>query len=524
MLREELGWDGHVVSDCTAIELMGDAKYDGCAPPYPPVDCKPDPFSGHNFTHGVVETASVAFTAGVDSNCGPFYRMWLGALAANGSVAQADVDLAVTRVYRTAVRLGLLDDPAEGRPYAQLDAAAVDSPAHRALALTAARESIVLIKNDAAVSAPILTLSGGGKGLKLAFIGPHANSTQAFLSNYHGDNRLVDSHSPLAAALARGLDVVYSRGCNICDSVPPGFPNMPCTTKSFDTSGIAPAAAAAAAADVAVLYLGSDQTTEAENFDRSAITLVGAQEQLLAAVLAANSNTVVVFVSGGVVSSPAAISGAPSILYSFYGGELAGEAIVDALTGVVSPAGKLPVTMYLPSIALRDIRDVDLASAGGITHLYFNQSVLRPFGWGLSYAQFSFEASFGATRVGALRVSRGALAAGPAGTLTTLRVRATSAAASTMASDCVVLVFLRPRAAAAATAAAAALPRQALVAFVRLRAIAPGDAREHEFELSARAMFGAFRGERGVLVPPRGTYGLSVGDVDAEETLEVEVE
>ena len=128
MLREELGWDGHVVSDCTAIELMGDAKYDGCAPPYPPVDCKPDPFSGHNFTHGVVETANVAFTAGVDSNCGPFYRMWLGALAANGSVAQADVDLAVTRVYRTAVRLGLLDDPAEGRPYAQLDAEGLEHP------------------------------------------------------------------------------------------------------------------------------------------------------------------------------------------------------------------------------------------------------------------------------------------------------------------------------------------------------------------------------------------------------------
>ena len=184
MLRDALDWDGHVVSDCTAIELMGDAKYDNCKPPYPPVSCKPDSFPGHNFTVGPVETAQAAFKAGTDVNCGPFYEMWLAGLVANGSIAQADVDLAVTRVYRTAVKLGLLD-PSAGRPYAQLNASAVDTPAHRALAQLAAAESLVLLKNDGdgAGGSPLLPLRGGGAGLKIAFLGPHANSTQALLSN-----------------------------------------------------------------------------------------------------------------------------------------------------------------------------------------------------------------------------------------------------------------------------------------------------------------------------------------------------
>ena len=65
------------------------------------------------------------------------------------------------------------------------------------------------------------------KSAKLAFIGPHANSTQALLSNYHGSNSLVDSHSPLQAARAAGLSVTHAMGCNICDfpfGTSPGFP------------------------------------------------------------------------------------------------------------------------------------------------------------------------------------------------------------------------------------------------------------------------------------------------------------
>ena len=326
------------------------------------------------------------------------------------------------------------------------------------------------------------------------------------------------------AARARGLSVTFAQGCNICDEVPPGFPNMPCT-KASDSSGIPAAAAAAAAADVAVLFIGSDQTSEAENFDRSAITLQGVQEQLAAAVLAAQPKTVVVFISGGGVSSPATVSGARAVLYAFYGGELGGEAIVDALVGAVSPAGKLPVTLYLPSIAARDIRDVDLASAGGITHLWFPGPVVRPFGFGLRYAEFAFEASldgtFGAAAPWRIKLSAdgslGAAAAEPR----RLHARISSAAASAMASDCVVLVMLRRL--DVDSSAGPSAPRQALVAFTRLRGLEPGEARVHTFELTAEALFRAFRGADGAIAPPRGRYRLRVGDVDAPAELGVEV-
>lgn len=269
----------------------------------------------------------------------------------NGTVPLSLLRTSVSRIYRSAILLGLLD-PIDAQPYAKLGAESVDNAAHRGLALQAAQESLVLLKNSppapnsptsaSASSTPLLPLA---PGKRLAFLGPHANSSQAFLSNYHGENTLVNANTPLLAAAAAGLTVTYSPGCAICDTLPPGFPNMPCT-RSGDESGIPAAVAAAAAADVAVVFVGLDQTSEAENFDRGNLTLPGAQEALVLAVLKAQPNTVVVLVSGGVVSSPPIVHAAPAILQAFYGGELAGPAIVSALVGAFNPSGKLPLTMY----------------------------------------------------------------------------------------------------------------------------------------------------------------------------------
>ena len=117
-------------------------------------------------------------------------------------------------------------DPMAGQHYPLIQPDQVDSAANRAAALTAAEESIVLLKNDGC----LLPLAASAK---VAFIGPHANSTQALLSNYFGRNTLVDSHSPLQAAVAAGMHVTYTAGCNICDVVPAGFPNMPCVRLSL---------------------------------------------------------------------------------------------------------------------------------------------------------------------------------------------------------------------------------------------------------------------------------------------------
>ena len=100
---------------------------------------------------------------------------------------------------------------------------------------------------------------------QVAFLGPLANATTQLLSNYHGSNTLVESHSPLLAARARGVRVRHARGCNVCDVVPEGFPNMPCPDgHASDTSGFKEALDAAAAAQVAVVFVGLDQTRAAD--------------------------------------------------------------------------------------------------------------------------------------------------------------------------------------------------------------------------------------------------------------------
>ena len=120
----------------------------------------------------------------------------------------------------------------------------------------------------------------------------------------HGQNTLADSHSPLLVAQRRGWAVSYERGCNVCDQQPKGYPNFPCQVKDSDAdrSNFTRAAAAAQAADIAVLFLGNDQTTEAENFDRYSLALPGAQQALLEAVAAVQPNIILVLQNGGPIA------------------------------------------------------------------------------------------------------------------------------------------------------------------------------------------------------------------------------
>ena len=315
----------------------------------------------HRYTSTANATIAAALVqGGVDLDCGTYYPEHMCQALTDGAVSQGDIDQGARRVFRAMLRLGFFD-PMEDQPMVlSLGAKDVDSAASRALAREAAAQSMVLLKHQG----DLLPMDGAdgrldARAVRIAFIGPHANATTDMLSapQYHGANTLVDSHSPLLCARRRGWNVSFSRGCSICDWVPAGYPNQPCSKgppgakpdqplPPPDTSGIAAAAKVAAASDVAVLFMGADQTSEAENFDREHLGLVGAQEALLSAVVAVSPRVILVLIHGGPIAVESAVA-APqvlAILDAFQPGELGAEAILDVLDGSVAPAGALPYT------------------------------------------------------------------------------------------------------------------------------------------------------------------------------------
>jgi beta-glucosidase len=157
LLRGEWGFNGYVVSDCGAID---------------------DIYQRHHFVNTAEEASAMALKRGTDLECGNTYRALVAAVK-QGLVSERDIDRAVKRLFTARFRLGMFDPP-EMVPYAKIPFSANDSAEHRRLALEAARESIVLLKNDHNT----LPLR---KDLKsIAVIGPNANEVSVLLGNYNG--------------------------------------------------------------------------------------------------------------------------------------------------------------------------------------------------------------------------------------------------------------------------------------------------------------------------------------------------
>ena len=214
--------------------------------------------------------------------------------------------------------------------------------------------------------------------------------------------------------------------------------------------------------------------------------------------LAAQPNTVVVLIHGNSLSSALLAQSAPAVLAAWFGGELGGDAIVDALDGTISPAGKMPVTTYHANFTQRDVRVTDLRADGGITYRWFAGPVQTPFGFGLSYSTFSYKWAERAPPREAAATSE-------------LRVSydVTVVNTGTVASDCVVLGFLT-----AVAGSHADTPLRRLFEFTRLLALQPGEARDVHFALGAKALRFTDRDGRPVLASA-GRVGVEIGDVVA---------
>ena len=136
-----------------------------------------------------------------------------------------------------------------------------------------------------------------------------------------------------------------------------------------------------------MLFLGADQTTEAEGYDRVSLTLVGAQQDLLTEVLAVAKQVVLVLVNGGPIDISTAVASEKvvAILETFQPGELGGDAMIEIMDGTASPSAKMPYTTYFQNFTSRDFREVDLRAGAGTTYWWFKGPVLFPFGFGLEY-------------------------------------------------------------------------------------------------------------------------------------------
>nr|WP_253767515.1 glycoside hydrolase family 3 N-terminal domain-containing protein [Goodfellowiella coeruleoviolacea] len=368
LLRDEWGFDGVVVADYFGLSFL-------------------------ETLHGVAadagEAAALALAAGVDVEL-PTVRCYgepLAELVRAGTVPEALVDRAVTRVLTQKCELGLLDPGWSPRPAAltQQDRVDLDPPANRALARRLAEESVVLLANPRGV----LPL---GRPARVAVVGPLADDPLALLGCYsfpahvgtaHPDTGLGVAIPTFAEALTAALpgsEVGVAAGCGVRDE---------------DRSGMAEAVDLAAGADVCVAVLGDraglfGRGTSGEGCDAPDLRLPGAQAELLDRLIDTGTPVVLVVSSGRPYALGGVIDRLAAAVQVFFPGEEGATAVADVLTGRVNPSGKLPVSLPAdPGGQPATYLSAPLGRRSEVSSL--DPTPLFPFGHGLSYSTFGYD-------------------------------------------------------------------------------------------------------------------------------------
>ena len=434
ILREEWKFGGYVVSDCWAIK---------------------DFHENHRVTASFEESAALAVKAGCDLNCGCTYGHIPQAVA-EGLLAEAELDVSVKRLFRARLRLGLLD-PVSRVPYAQIPYEVNDSEAHRALALTAAQESIVLLKNHAA----LLPLDPNVQSI--AVIGPNANDDQVLVANYSGTpSQPITPLEGIRALVSKSTVVRYAPGCSLQGTQTDGVSRSEHLTEALSQ---------AERADVVVMVLGHSAEIEGEQGDagnseaagdKASLDLTGLQQRLLESVVALGKPVVLVLINGSPLNLAWADEHVGAMVEAWYPGQAAGTAIADVLFGRVNPAGRLPITFPR---SLADVPEFTSYAMQGRTYRYLEKPPLYPFGYGLSYTRFTYSD----IAVSSARVEAGA----------SLEVSAIVTNTGARAGDEVVELYVRD------LEASTRVPHHELRGFLRTK-LAPGESRRVSFTLSAR--------------------------------------
>ena len=339
VLRQEWGFQGFVLSDLGAIKRLYDV---------------------HHVVPTLPAAACLAIHSGVDMQ---FYDLEHDAFQKalvdcvhNHTLAMADIDRAAGGVLRVKLLLGLFDSPMVDPTLATQVSR---SPAHLAVSLRSARESMTLLRNEG----NLLPLPKTTK--HIAVIGPNVNVAR------YGDYEKEEN----------GLHISLLDGLR---------KELPSANLTFDPGdNIATAVQQANAADVVILGLGEHQGISGEGFDRSTLDLPGNQQQLLEAVVATGKPVVLVLENGRPLSIPWAAQHVPAILEAWYPGEFGGQAIAETLFGDNNPAGRLTVTFPFSVGTLPDFYNADTSRK--VDYDDNNGQPVFPFGYGLSYTTFRYD-------------------------------------------------------------------------------------------------------------------------------------
>ena len=333
------------------------------------------------------EAARLAFDSGVDVEL-PFNQAY-GSLVEQvkeGKVAETAIDLSVTRVLRAKFMAGLFDDAYANADYAEK---ITNSPEHQQLALKAAREAIMLLKNQD----NLLPLAKN-KYKRIAVIGP--NAADLHLGGYSNQpGRGVSLLQGIKNKVGTSAEVLYAEGCKITESDPDwNADKVVLGDPALNAKRIGEAAKVAEKADVVILALGGNEQTSREAWavnhpgDRDSLDLLGNQDDLVKAILATGKPTIVFLQHGRPNSIPYIAEHVPAILDGWYLGQEGGTAIADVLFGDYNPGGKLPITIPRSVGQLPDY----YYQKPSAKREYLGSTVLPlfPFGWGLSYSTFKY--------------------------------------------------------------------------------------------------------------------------------------
>ena len=363
ILRQEWGFKGYVVSDSEAVEFISNKHK-----------------VADTYEDGIAQAVNAGLNIRTHFTPPADFILPLRKAVDNGKISQETLDKRVAEILRIKFRLGLFDNPyrGNGKQAEQI----VHSKEHQAVSLEAARQSLVLLKNET----NLLPLSKSIRSI--AVIGPNANEQTQLICRYGPANAPIKTVYQGIKELLPHTEVIYKKGCDIID---PHFPeseilDFPKTAEEVQL--MEEAIRAAKQAEVVVMVLGGNELTVREDRSRTSLNLPGRQEELLKAVCATGKPIILVMLDGRASSINYAAAHIPAILHAWFPGEFCGQAVAEALFGDYNPGGRLAVTFP------KSVGQIPFAfpfkpgsDESSSTSVY---GALYPFGHGLSYTTFTF--------------------------------------------------------------------------------------------------------------------------------------